>query len=232
VDVTASNAGGSADALSPATGAVAPAPQAPTNTSLPVISDAQGNSPPQVGDTLNATNGAWNGNATAYAYQWRSCSSASDPATCSTIGGATSASYAVAAGDLGNYLRVDVTATSAGGSADALSAATGAVAPAPPTNTGLPTISDALGHSPPQVGDTLNATNGAWNGNPTAYAYQWRSCGPGGTNCADIAGANQSSYTVASGDVGQTLVVRVRATNVSGTSSADSAATGPVAPSG
>jgi hypothetical protein len=204
----------------------------PTNTTPPAITDLQGNSPPQVGDTLNATTGTWNGDPISYAYQWRICTSQSDAGSCTDIGGATSSSYTVAPGDLGNYLRVVVTARNDGGPASAISDATAAVAPQGPTNTVPPTISDAQGNSPPQVGDTLNASNGTWTSSPTSFAYQWRSCDPGGASCGDITGANQSTYTVASGDVGHTLVVHVTATNVSGSSSADSAATAPVVSSG
>jgi hypothetical protein len=210
--------------------AVATAP--PSNTALPAVSDQQGNSPPQVGDSLNASAGTWTGAPTQFAYQWRSCTSQSDPATCSDIAGATASSYTVVSGDLGNYLRVNVTASNDGGSASATSDATGAVASQGPTNTAQPVISDQQGHSPPQVGDTLNASNGNWNGNPTSFAYQWRSCDSGGANCGDITGATQSSYTVAAGDVGHTLIIHVTATNVSGSSSANSAATAPVVSSG
>jgi hypothetical protein len=204
----------------------------PTNTAPPTITDLQGNSPPRVGDSLSASSGTWTGSPTSFAYQWRTCSTQSDPDSCTDIGGATSSTYTIASGDLGNYFRVVVTATNDGGPASATSDATAAVAPQGPTNTALPTISDLQGHSPPQLGDTLNTSNGSWTGNPTSFVYQWRSCDSSGGNCGDIAGANQSSYTVASGDVGHELVARVTATNVSGSASADSAATAPVVSSG
>ena len=62
---------------------------------------------------------------------------------CASVGGATSSSYKLAAGDVGHTMRVVVTATNAGGSTPASSAATGVVAAAPPAapvNTVLPSV--------------------------------------------------------------------------------------------
>ena len=40
---------------------------------------------------------------------------------------------------------------------------------AAPTNTTLPTITGTA-----QVGQTLTASTGAWNGSPTSFAFQWQ----------------------------------------------------------
>jgi type II secretory pathway pseudopilin PulG len=90
----------------------------------------------------------------------------------------------------------------------------------PPTNTVLPTVSGT-----PQVGQTLTATTGTWTGTaPISYSYQWQSCNPG---CANV-GTNQATYTPVGSDGGGTIQVIVTASNIGGTATATSAATGTV----
>ena len=68
----------------------------------------------------------------------------------STSPGATSSTYAVQAADVGDTLRVVVTATNAGGSTPATSAQTAVVVGLAPANTVLPAISGTA-----QQGQTL-----------------------------------------------------------------------------
>ncbi len=82
----------------------------------------------------------------------------------------------------------------------------------------------AANQSPPTVdgsGD-LNeieaADVGIWSGLPSAYTYQWELCDNAGANCADIPGATSHSYVPGVVDYGQTLRVRVVATNGVGSS--------------
>lgn len=87
---------------------------------------------PTVGSTLQASTGVWNAApvpAPTFAYQWQRCGAS----TCTSIAGATGATYAAQAADVGAALRVAVTATSLGKAATALSAQTAAVrrGPAP-----------------------------------------------------------------------------------------------------
>jgi Bacterial Ig-like domain (group 3)/PKD domain len=97
------------------------------------------------------------------------------------------------------------------------------VAP-PPSNSSPPVISGAT-----TVGKTLTTSTGTWSSTlPISYSYQWSRCR---SSCAPIAGATSSSYTLATPDVGATIVVRVTATNSVGTTSAVSAQVGPVAAS-
>src|SRR5215211_6899176 len=87
-----------------------------------------------------------------------------------------------------------------------------------PSNGSPPTISGAA-----QAGQTLTAEPGAWSGSePIGYGYRWRRCDAGGGGCADIAGADGQSYTLAAADVDSTLRVAVTATNAAGSSTASS----------
>ncbi len=112
-----------------------------------------------------------------------------------------------------------------------LASPTGAPAPAPapeeppspppprPVNTVLPTIAGAASE-----GRTLRASDGAWTGGPTSFAYQWEDCNASGGDCSHLVGATGSSYKLKAGDVGQTIRVVVTASNAWGTGAASSAA--------
>ncbi len=93
-----------------------PVPAAPSNSAAPSISGTTA-----YGSTLTASNGTWSGNPTGYTYQWQRASTSTG--SYSNISGATSQTYSVATADIGNYLKVNVTATNAGGSNSALSSA-------------------------------------------------------------------------------------------------------------
>jgi hypothetical protein len=122
--VRARNSQGTADARSAALLIVAAT--APRNTAAPTIAGT-----PQEGQTLTASPGTWTGTAPiAYAYQWRRCNA--QGASCSSIAGATAQTYAVTGPDVGNTLRVRVTARNVAASATADSAATAQVAIAGP----------------------------------------------------------------------------------------------------
>ena len=133
---------------------------------------------------------------------------------CTAIAGAISQSYQALAADVNHALRVQVSATNAGGSSGpATSNATAAVIPEAPANTALPTISGTA-----QQGQTLTAGNGSWTNEPTSYAYQWLRCDASGASCLPIAAATTQTYIVASADVGSTLRVAVTASNAGGSS--------------
>jgi len=115
---TATNAGGSATASSVPSDAVLPL--APTNTAPPQLTGT-----PTTGQALTATTGSWENNPTSYGYQWLDCDNSGD--NCTVIAGATAGTYTLAASDAGYTVIVVVTATNAGGFADASSEPTGQV---------------------------------------------------------------------------------------------------------
>ena len=160
----------------------------------------------QVGRTLTAdTSGIADEdglNSAVFAYQWLS-----DDAE---IGGATGSTYTLVAGDEGQTIKVRVTVTDDLGNETTLtSAATEAVAAAPPTDspaTGEPTITGTA-----QVGRTLTAdTSGIADAdglNSAVFAYQWLS------DDAEIGGATGLTYTLVDDDEGRTIKVRVTVTD-------------------
>ena len=192
----------------------------PSNSTPPSISGTA-----QEGHVLNADHGDWTNSPTGYGYQWQRCNSGGSG--CSDISGATSDQYTLGSADVGNRVRVGVTATNADGTSGfAYTAPTGVIAAAgtAPTNTSLPTISGTA-----QDNQTLIATAGTWTGNaPITYAYQWQRCDANGNSCQGIGGATAPTYKATSADVGHRLRVVVTGRNAYGAGTATSAATSPV----
>ena len=154
-----------------------------------------------------------------YSYQWQTCNTSGEG--CTDISSATASTYTTTSSDDGDTLRVRVTAANQGASASATSAPSGTItAASAPANTSLPTISGEATDL-----QTLAASHGEWSGStPMTYAYQWFSCSPEG-ECSEVPGAIGETYQVEEGDVGNTLKVRVMATNAAGSSTATSSAT-------
>jgi hypothetical protein len=189
----------------------------PANTAEPTITGS-----PAQGQTLTANPGTWTGTpAPSFAFEWLRCppsGGAANGSDCASIG-ATTASYVVAAGDVGFRLRVKVTATNSDGQASAVSNATAAVTvQAGPPNTAPPTITGSA-----VVGEALTANPGTWTGSGITFAYLWSRCDAGGAACADITTATQSTYTLVTADAGKTLRVKVTGTNASGSNAVTSA---------
>ena len=119
--VTASNSAGTAGPVSSKPTQVITLAQKPTNTAAPTIVGQ-----PLVGQQLVAQPGSYTGGAVAsYAYEWQRC----DPGnlTCTPIPGANGQTYTVVAGDLGQRLRVQVTASNPFGHSTAVSNASAVV---------------------------------------------------------------------------------------------------------
>jgi hypothetical protein len=137
VRVTAGNGSGNSTKASNATSLVASS-SAPANKALPVITGQ-----PQVGATLTASTGTWSGTSDTFTYQWLRCDATA--VSCAVLTGATAAQHLVAAAQLGDTLRVQVTAKNASGSAQATSPPTSVIAQPP---TGCP-----AGTGPVQAAD-------------------------------------------------------------------------------
>ena len=208
-------------ALTVAAASQGQATAAPSNTSLPSISGSA-----RDGSLLTASHGSWTNSPTSFAYQWQRCDA--QGGGCADIPGATSNKYTVQTADVGHRLRVQVTATNSSGSGVAVSRPTGVVQPTgtAPKNTAPPTISGTA-----QEGATLTVSPGSWGGTPApSFSYQWQRCVGTGGGCAAISGATNTTYVATSADVAHTLLVQVTAKNATGTSTANTAETGLIAP--
>jgi RHS repeat-associated protein len=167
VSVTAANAAGSASATSAQTATVPTGPTAPVNSVLPSVSGTA-----EANQTLTATGGTWTGaTPIALAFQWQL--STNGGSSWSAIAGATSKTFVVPTTDVGDEVRVEVTATNGVGSTPADSTATAAIVSGTgPSNTQIPSLAGSF-----TVGETLTANPGSWNGStPLTYTYQWQDC--------------------------------------------------------
>jgi hypothetical protein len=136
VVVTASNADGQASAGSAAS-AVVSSRSAPVSTARPAVSGTA-----KAGEELSASNGTWTGGVTSFGYQWQRCTSA---ASCTDVDGATARTYGVRTADVGDTLRVAVTAhNSSGSTATAYSDQTATVA----STGGTTTVTSPRNHAP------------------------------------------------------------------------------------
>jgi hypothetical protein len=126
VVVTASNQAGSATVTSVQSDVVIATPKSPLATKKPSITGGA-----QVKQVLKVAQGTWTGaTPIAYAYQWRRC----DPKgqACADIDGATAATYTVTEDDLGETVRVNVTAANVADSVTETTVPTKVVIPLPP----------------------------------------------------------------------------------------------------
>jgi len=183
---------------------------APQNTSQPTISGKQ-----MTGQTLTADPGTWSNNPTSYTYQWQRCNRDGD--SCGDIANQTAKTYRATDADVGNTVRVQVTAHNPDGASTANSKPSDVISGnAAPRNTSKPTISGK-----PVVGETLTADPGTWAEGPT-FSYQWQSCDKTGSNCKDITGATGKTYGVRSSDKDSTIRVEVTAKNLVDSTKANS----------
>ncbi len=124
--------------------------------------------------------------------------------------------------DVGSTLDVVVKATNVAGSTSVTTPVTGLIAGLLPVNTSPPLISGLL-----QNGHLLSVGTGAWTGTkPISYTYQWQLCSALGKLCSNISGATGSTLELGLADIGGTLDVIVKATNVAGSTSVTSGLTG------
>ena len=176
----------------------------PVPTGSPTLSSTNA----YVGATLTVTPGTYMLPAST-SDEWYRCSP-----TCSDTG-TSGTSYTVGYADVGDTLMVQETATASDGSGDTYqqnSNSTSTV-PAPPTNDSPPVIASSPA---PVVGNTLTATQGTWtNADAGSITDTWEDCT--GSTCTPIPGTSTTtpttSYTLTSGDVGDTIEITETATN-------------------
>src|SRR5262245_40759221 len=105
-----------------------------------------------------------------------------------------------------------------------------ASADGPPVNIAPPQLSGS-----PIAGETLTASNGEWQGNPSSFSYQWLHCSKRGIRgtpltCSPITAPNSPQYALTELDLSAQIAVEVTATNAFGSSTARSALTAEVLP--
>ncbi len=130
VVVTAVNSDGRGDAAPSAATGVISSNGGPKNTAKPVISGEA-----TAGQQLTVSAGNWTPAGVAITYQWQHCDT--DDRSCRNVSGAKSSTYAIPSTDIGNKLRVLITAKNASGQTSLYSNDTEFVqssAPAPTVN--------------------------------------------------------------------------------------------------
>jgi hypothetical protein len=157
----------------------------------------------QVNEELTCSEGKWHGAPLTPSFEWLLNGVA--------IAGATQKNFKVVTVDRGLQLVCRVTETNKEGHASADSAAI-RVAGVSPNNVLAPSISGS-----PSLGATLTCEHGLWEGAPPpSFSYQWTREG------ALIGGATGATYTIEPADQGHLLACIVTATNVQGSSQAES----------
>ncbi len=195
---------------------------APVATSRPAVTGAL-----QVGGKLTVNPGSWSsaGNV-AFAYQWYRCGPAGG--RCSSIHGATRATYTQVVADTDHALGVTVIARAGGPAAVAYAPLAGLVAPAsaPFAAAAQPGLAgEAI------VGRSLSVDAVRWTAAAPGATFRWLRCNANGRLCITIDGARSVGYTIAPADVGHVLlafVTAARRTVLSVASAVVRAAPGPV----
>jgi hypothetical protein len=213
VVVVARNSAGARHAASPVSPVVAEREAAvvPSNESPPSISGAPVYDPDHP-SSFTADPGEWSAKpAATYSYKWRRCDGSGS--SCTAIAGAAAKSHTLTQADVGERLRVVVTARNAAGSVRAPSKASAAILEVP-SNTKPPAIVGEPFYDPQTSSAEVVADRGKWAGTkPIDYRFQWERCDSTGSACAEILDAVGPEHSLAAEDVGHTLRVVVAATN-------------------
>jgi hypothetical protein len=187
----------------------------PTNTALPTISGTLA-----VDQTVIAGSGSWDITPSSITYQWNRCST-TEITSCVQITGANTSALKLLPADGGNFLRLQVTALSAGGGTTASSAISARVL-TQPTASAVPVITGVV-----QVGSTLTISNGTWiNVIAPTFTYKWQRCSSLEiSSCADISLATNTTYILSNADVASYIrgivTVLVTANNLVATSASE-----------
>lgn len=208
VRITATNAGGSAQATSAGVGPVAAAPTAPSQ--ITSWTWTTGLAASQIALAITAPS---DGGSAITGYEY----SLDGGATAIPLTGASPWTLTMAAAGTSYTAVVRARNAIGAGAWSTSKTATTAATVVAPTNTVLPAITGTT-----TVGQTLTASTGTWTGLPTGYAYQWLRAG------SAISGATGSTYALAAADEGSLISVTVTSTNAGGSAEATSAGVGPV----
>lgn len=219
--VFATDSTGTAAAYASLVGPIATARPPLVSTVQPVIDGV-----PVVGRTLSVTTGVWSPMVATFTYTWERCNP--NGRACAPIRGAAARSYQLAPADLGHALVALVQAANSTTLQNVFSVATPPVA-APGTH-------GPVALTPPQIegtavaGSQLIAVTGRWHGvGSVGFSFQWSLCDADGAGCAAIAGATAAAVRPQALDAGKTLGLTVRATDLTGTTTAYASLVGPVA---
>ena len=177
----------------------------PTNTGLPTISGTLA-----VDQTVIAGSGSWDVTPSSITYQWSRCAT-TEIASCIQIPNANASTLKLLPADGGNFLRLQVTALSAGGGTTASSAISGRVLTKPAASV-VPVITGVV-----QVGSALTISNGTWvNVIAPTFTYKWQRCSSLDIfTCVDISLATNANYILTNADVANYIrgIVTVVATS-------------------
>lgn len=138
----------------------------------------------------------------ATAYQWYRCDATS--AHCSSVHGATKATYTTVAKDVGHTIGLAVQVNGAPVYASLVGPVAAAAALAS-------TVQPALSGKAVQ-GQTLTVTPGTWTSTTASVAYAWERCNANGRICTPIVGASTATYVPVAADVGHAVAALVTAT--------------------
>jgi prepilin-type N-terminal cleavage/methylation domain-containing protein len=225
VVITGSGDGGTTSVDSDSLGPVLPAKPELTGQK-PTVSDSNAATAPEEGSELSGTDGDWaqaTQTPTSYTYQWQR---SADGTTWTAIAGANQSTYTPQPADVGDQLRLCVTAFNDGGQTTSCSDATDPVTPLPPRNSVLPSLTVSSGAT--INGETVTAQKGTWlSAVAVNYTYQWQRSADT-TTWTDISGATGAAYQLTDADYDQSVRVQVTATNSAGALTKSSAALGPV----
>jgi hypothetical protein len=177
----------------------------PINTVLPTISGTLA-----VDQTVIAGSGSWDVTPSSISYQWNRCAT-TEITSCIQIPNANASTLKLLPADGGNFLRIQVTALSAGGGTTASSAISGRVLTKPAASV-VPVITGVV-----QVGSALTISNGTWiNVIAPTFTYKWQRCSSLEiSTCIDISLATNATYILTNADVAHFIrgIVTVVATS-------------------
>ena len=218
--VYASDSTGTAAAYASLVGPIATARPPLVSTVQPVVKGA-----PVVGRTISVTTGVWSPVVATFSYTWQRCDP--DGRSCARIPDAAGRSYTVRPEDRGHALAALVQAANSTTLQNAFSASTPAVVAASvhgPLSLTLPEITGSA-----ISGSQLIAATGRWQGVGTvSFAFKWSVCNALGGDCASVQGASGATIQPGAGDAGKTIGLTLRATDLTGTSTAYASLVGPV----